>query len=67
MCCDWRPTSPTGAALQFRDLDDTMVRGRETTTEPGSGTPYLLTRYMRKGDRTAFIVDRLRNYCIEGG
>lgn len=50
------------ATLQFRELDDTVVHERETTTEPASGTPYLLTRYLTKDDGTLFVVDRLRYY-----
>jgi len=55
------------ATLQFRELDDTMVRERETTTEPASGTPYLLTRYLTKDDGTLFVVDRLRYYPGQNG
>ena len=55
------------ATLQFRELDDTMVRERQPTTEPRSGTPYLLTRYMKKDDGTLFVVDRLRYYPGQNG
>jgi hypothetical protein len=55
------------ATLQFRELDDTVVRERETTTEPASGTPYLLTRYLTKDDGTLFVVDRLRYYPGQNG
>jgi hypothetical protein len=55
------------ATLQFRELDETMVRERETTAEPRSGTPYLLTRYMKKDDGTLFVVDRFRYYPGQNG
>jgi hypothetical protein len=55
------------ATLQFRELDNTVVRERQMTAEPASGTPYLLTRYLTKDDGNLFVVDRLRYYPGQNG
>jgi hypothetical protein len=65
---EWDITEPNLlATLQFHTLDDQAIRGRETTTAPVSGEPYLLTRYMKKYDGTLFVVDRLQYYQGQNG